>query len=150
MAIFYIQDRETAARRRQLSGVVWLVALCSLSAAMIAGCNRGPSRVMVAGEVTYRGQPVSQGSVSFYPCDGTGGAPVVVVVKDGRYKADSLGGVPEGKYRVVILGVRTIPGRLPPDNEVQYIPPKYNNKSELRLTVQPGSGPITKDFAMAD
>lgn len=32
----------------------------------------------------------------------------------------------------------------------QYLPAKYNSKSELELTVESGSGPITKDFALEE
>jgi hypothetical protein len=28
----------------------------------------------------------------------------------------------------------------------QYLPPRYNKKSDLTLTVGPNDGPITKDF----
>ena len=30
----------------------------------------------------------------------------------------------------------------------QYLPEKYNTQSELTLTIEPGSGPITEDFVL--
>lgn len=29
---------------------------------------------------------------------------------------------------------------------VQFIPPKYNTRSELTFTVEPGSGKVSRDF----
>lgn len=127
---------------------------------IVAGCNRGAECVVVAGTATYRGQPIAEGSIGFYPCDGTEGSPTIVPVKDGNYRAESHGGVPVGSYRVVILAVRKAPNRstpanvngdMPPlDSVEQYLPAKYNAKTELKTTVDSGCGPLTRDFTLGD
>ncbi len=80
-------------------------------------------------------------------------------IKDGKYNADSKGGVAVGQYRVVIeahlKGKQVNPNTpLPPgvDREsigwIQYIPAKYNTESELTFTLESGAGDITKDFEL--
>lgn len=127
---------------------------------VITGCGRGSERVVVTGAVTYRGQPIPQGSVGFYPCEGTGGSPAIVAIADGKYIAESQGGIPVGSYRVVILGVRkdtrrpeskTFDDGLPPLDPVeQYLPAKYNAKTELKVTVEPSRSSLTRDFTLTD
>jgi hypothetical protein len=82
----------------------------------------------------------------------------VAYIVDGKYQADSRGGVPVGRVSVQIEGYRQLPNGAgadtgsvsQPPQLVQYIPEKYNARSELQLTIEPGSGPITKNFDLAD
>ena len=136
----------------------------SLLAAVVIGCGSGGDglqRVMLSGAVTYQGEPVADGSVLFAPCDGTVGSSMAVKIVDGRYRADSNGGVPVGNYRVEILAYRkNVGGRQhvgppPPggstdhaDAPQQYLPEKYNVKSQLKTTVEAGSKSVTQDFAL--
>jgi hypothetical protein len=145
---------------RQSPAAIGLAAACGLLAMVVAGCGRGPERIVVTGAVTYRGQPIPQGAIGFYPCEGTEGAPAIVAIADGKYRADSLGGVPVGNYRVVIQGVRKDPNRSKPQNVddgqppmdlmEQYLPAKYNAKTELKTTIESSRGSLTRDFALTD
>lgn len=108
----------------------------------------------------YRGQPIPDGSIGFYPCEATEGAPVIVPIANGKYTAESQGGVPVGSYQVVILGVRKVARRsepstadddLPPLDPIeQYLPAKYNGKTELRLAIEPTPLPLTQDYTLTD
>ena len=135
-----------------------LAAFCLAAFVLMnAGCNDGRlERVPVSGSVSYDGQPVAQGTIRFSPLKGQPVPLSAAQIKDGKYTADSKGGVAVGEYRVVIEAYykkTTESNRpLPPGVErgstgwVQYMPPKYGKESELTFTVESGSDGITKDF----
>ena len=130
----------------------WPAAL--LAAA--AGCgDAGPERVVVTGEVTYRGVPVYQGEVRFFPKEGTDTPMSGALIQDGRYTADALGGVPVGTFRIEVTGYRAARKTEGVDVENQtdggqYLPARFNSASELELVVPPVSGPVTHDLRLAD
>ena len=129
-----------------------------LLVACILGCSgrTGPERAIVSGSVTYDGQPVDDGMIRFVPAEGTKAPVSGAVIKAGRYTVDSHGGVPVGTRRVEILGNRPDPKAAPAQEvpglegvpSLQYLPAKYNQTSQLTLTVKPGGGRVTQDFAL--
>jgi hypothetical protein len=133
------------------------VACCT---ALLCGCESGPERVVVAGNVSYRGEALSRGTISFFPTAGTQGAPVIVAISNGKYKVDSSGGLPIGDYQVAIVGFRSrgaektdtasVPRseRPPPDAEMQYLPAKYNDRTQLKASVDASANPLSLDFAL--
>jgi hypothetical protein len=144
----------TAVVRRRPRERVQFAAACSVLAAVFAGCGPGgPDRAVVGGLVTYRGKAVPEGIISFVPTDGTSGPTMTASISQGQYKADKWGGVPAGTYRVEIVAAH---GRSTGEKEdagfrlVQYIPAKYNAKSQLKTTIEAGGGSITRDFALTD
>jgi hypothetical protein len=73
-----------------------------VSAALISGC--GQSLANVSGVVTYDGQPVDDGYITFTPTDGKGkdvGGPIV----GGRYTVTEM---PPGRKLVKVIGVRKV------------------------------------------
>jgi hypothetical protein len=139
----------------QHGNTVQLLAACGMLAVTLAGCGHGgPPRALVSGTVTYRGSAIPEGAISFIPTDGTTGPTMTVAIVDGTYKMDKFGGVPTGAYQVRIVAAR---GR-PTDGKqadtgfrlVQYIPAKYNTKSDLKITVDAGGGSMTRDFALTN
>jgi hypothetical protein len=78
----------------------WLVAL---SVAFAGGC--GSSSSTVSGDVTYEGQPVGNGRITFFPADGKGpvaGGPIV----NGHYKVANQF---PGRKVVKIEAVKAVP-----------------------------------------
>lgn len=80
-------------------------------AALAAGCGDDGlgARYPVSGKVTYKGEPVATGSISFYPAGGPSeeqrGA--VGVIKDGYYTVSTQGdddGAFPGEYLVTVTG----------------------------------------------
>jgi hypothetical protein len=80
---------------------------------------------------------------------------------DGKYKVDGRGGVPIGTHKVEIDAYRADPtglktGNAPPPimargaPRFQYLPKRYNFDSQLKITIEPGSREITKDFDLTD
>jgi hypothetical protein len=72
-----------------------------LAAALLTGCG---SPCAVSGDVTYEGQPVEQGQITFYPADGKG-PPAGAPISRGRYEVSGL--VP-GPKLVEITATRAV------------------------------------------
>jgi len=134
-----------------LSRGAWSCALAAAVFCAADGCSTGPAVGTVTGEVTFDGQPVKDGHISFTPVDGqgqTGGAKIV----DGRFKAEQ---VPATKMKVEIHGNKPTGRKIKAydtpqspsfDEVVELLPPKYNFQSELTLDVKRGSQDVKYDL----
>jgi hypothetical protein len=120
-----------------------------LLAPLVLGCQKGAGNVSVSGRITKDGQALPNAHVTFRQHDASGKPDPATeaaaeIDADGRYalkrvQGGSAGAVP-GEYRVEIQVIeRTERGVL------KLIPPKYNEKSELKFTVPPG-GTKEADF----
>lgn len=81
--------------------------------AVLAGCDNG--RVSVTGKVTYRGQPVERGSISFEPIDGKGGTSGGSI-EHGEFTLHGDTGVFPGKKRVKLLVIQKTGKQVPAGN----------------------------------
>lgn len=127
-------------------------------AAAFVGCGRaGPVTVPLTGEVSYRGVPVEHGVIRFVPEPGTLAPASVALIADGRYRATARGGLQPGTYRVEIEAFRSPPepAAAGPVADAglhelvgpQYLPARYHEATELRLTVDGSSrGGARHDF----
>jgi hypothetical protein len=141
---------------------LWQLVSYGLLAIFVAGCGNGAERVVVRGNITYRGKTISRGAISFFPCDGTAGASVIVPVSEGRYAVESAGGLPVGKYQIVVHAFRPsnakpplpkpgLGGGKPPDEaEEQYLPAKFNERTTLKKTIDASPAPFILDLALND
>lgn len=122
----------------RLGGLGLLLALIGL-----AGCGNADNMADVAGAVTFDGQPVNEGNITFVPVDGkspTAGG----VIKEGRYQAR----VPIGRMKVAISAPRVVGTKKiydTPDSPVmpitvEALPARYSDreKTEIEINVQPG------------
>ena len=112
--------------------------------ALVLGCG-GEPRGDVEGTVTYDGQPVETGMVSFECADATR-APRNIPVRNGSYEASGPSALAPGTYRVGIsAGDPAAMDRGAPGDQhtrVEYVPllpPSWNTQSELSVDVRPGS-----------
>ena len=112
----------------------------------VAGCGKSSGTISVSGHVSFRGTPLSNTSLTFFP---TRGRPVAVPVVDGQYSTQLL----PGEYTVVAaIGIDLPPGfkegqPLPPPKIT--LPEVYTSrlKSTLKATVKAGqSEPIDFDL----
>ena len=125
-----------------------------LAIAVLAGCGRsGPERVVLSGTVTYDGKPIEEGQIRFLPVKGTKGPMCGTPIVEGKYTADHKGGIPFGNHTIQIdgyhnTGLKAAKGELNGGGLIgeQYVPWKHNRYSELTITVEPGSGTLTKNF----
>jgi len=103
------------------------------------GCDN--QRFPIAGEITFDGQPISEGAISLEPVDGQGPTTGVKII-NGKYQLTSAASPLPGKKIVRISagrkkgrkirphGIRTPQGNLI-DEIDRYIAAKYNTKSAL-------------------
>lgn len=132
------------------------LGLCCLTSIGGCGGSGDVEKTVVSGAATYEGQPIEDGTIRFVPVKGTQAPVSAAQIQKGRYSADAKGGVPVGTHRVEIEAFRTDPkappgadpGGLEGPPREQFIPAKYNVQSELELTVESGSGSVTKDFEL--
>jgi hypothetical protein len=118
----------------------------------LAGCGSG-GRVPVQGSVSYKGEPVDNGTISFLTT-GAGGEATNAGgdIKDGKYAIDAERGPKPGKYRVEIYWNKKTGQMVPVPGDwnnkmpetVQTLPPKYNKQTELTIDIT--SGRNKKDF----
>jgi hypothetical protein len=107
------------------------------------GCG-GEPRGDVSGTVTFDGQPVAQGMVSFESTKMTG-PPRNVPIRDGQYQASGATGLAPGTYRVRIsaddvaaMGITPETDQHAPFNYVPLLPSAWNVQSELSVEVRDG------------
>lgn len=122
--------------RRFQAGVGSLLA--ALTIVLAAGCGDGT--YPVRGTVTFDGQPVPEGTISFVP-DDPALAPDAGPIEDGRFNVF----VKPGPKRVEIRASRPVQFPDPNDPDAaalreDYIPARYNSSTELTAEVTAGGG----------
>jgi hypothetical protein len=106
------------------------------------GCSKPATTAEVSGSVTVDGEPAETGAIGFFSVDGksptSGGE-----IKEGRYTAQ----VPFGKMKVEVRVPKVVGHQKlydTPDSKTQPVmqetlPEKFNDQTELRIDVQPGT-----------
>ena len=127
-------------------------ALVAALALALTGC----SRPAVTGTVTFDGQPVDGGAISFI-AEGVApnqaaraGAPIV----GGKYAVPAGKGLTPGTYRVEIIWNKKTGAKVPvvgdegttTDATTQVIPARYNSQSTLKAEIKGGS--TTLDYPL--
>lgn len=141
----------------------WCVArtlLILVIPALLFGCgDRGPKRVVVSGTATYKGKPIPEGMIRFVPMNASETSVSGASIVDGKYKVDGRGGIPVGTHKIEIEahhpqqsrraegGARSRASSFAGN---QYIPEKYNVRTQLQIAVDPDSGEIIKNFDLND
>jgi hypothetical protein len=117
-----------------------------LLAAFAGGCACDDlNRQAASGTVTYKGQPVASGSVTFAPLPETGRTHVTAAIQDGTFAVAKGKGLAPGKYQVrftandrVALGP-TEPGAGPTgDPPKQILPARHNDQSTHEVEIKAG------------
>ena len=131
----------------KLASVIGVQLLGGAAILSLLGCGKPPAGVPVTGHVSYKGTPVADSAVTFYPESGR--AIVASTSESGNYSAT----LPAGPYGVAIsIGVKPPAGwkegdPIPAPKVV--LPPQYSSRAKSTLTadVQPGqSEPINFDL----
>lgn len=115
-------------------------------AALVAlvGCGKEDGGAKVTGVVTYKGQPVTQGSISFIP---SGAASAWARIEpDGRYNLQSAkrtDRIEPGTYAVVIVaGARDLTGDGPVEELPVPVSVTSRGTTPLSYEVKPGENTI--------
>lgn len=127
-----------------------LTLLTLVVVTVLAGCTGGTDSrfaptVEVSGQVTFGGKPVSAGEIQFTSAeDRQNGSEASVFIQEGRYTAQVTKGTKEVRiYANKPVGAADETGS---QSQVQYIPAKYNSKSELVAEV--GDDAVVVDFEL--
>ena len=120
------------------------LALVALFCCAALGCARsGPRRFAVGGQVTLDGAPLPEGEILFRPGASTSGPTAAGLIEEGRYSIDEAHGPVSGSYAVVITASRKtgrkvqseMRGTATTDQYEQYLPARYNDRTELSAQV---------------
>jgi hypothetical protein len=123
-------------RIRLLFTVAAGVALLGLA----SGCGGNPT-AKVSGTVTLDGQPLENGTITFYPTANSGQT-AGGGIENGKYTLDASPG-----EMTVLISANKVTGKHKmydtPDSPtvdtvVELIPARYNKTSELKVTLKPG------------
>jgi hypothetical protein len=125
------------------SGKPPVLGIIALGMVWIVGCGESTgNKQKISGTVTFKGQPLDQGRIDFFPTEKT--APGAAAdIQNGKYTVVAKEGLAPGTYRVVISSMS---GKEPPPDELpgeapirkERIPAKYNEKSDLKAEVKAG------------
>ncbi|MFO0929180.1 MAG: hypothetical protein U0736_19515 [Gemmataceae bacterium] len=121
------------------------VAPLLLVAALAAGCG-GSAAGQAAGQVKYRGKPLTEGEVHFYSQEKGVGA-VAKITGTGQFVFDAP--LPVGTYLAAIQPSPPEPG-MPPARSVALIPTKYRDPKRSSLTFQLKAGRNDCPIELAD
>ena len=134
---------------------IWLIVLTVLLP--LNGCGRSdlPARAKVEGSVTFEGQPLNNGTISFVPDRNrgtTGRSATGVIGPDGRFQLRSFekdDGALVGFHRVQIESWANVPEHPLPNSDGQpqeprppksAIPRRYNDAATSGLTAEVKAG----------
>jgi hypothetical protein len=114
----------------------------------LAGCGRSGGLIAISGTVSYDGQRIEKGIVTFVPADGKGPT-AAAVIADGKYSVKVAAG-----RKLVRIEAYKVLGQHPYSkynprivvDQKQILPPRYNTKSELACDIS--SSNRTCDFAL--
>jgi hypothetical protein len=116
------------------------------------GCS-GSNRAAVAGKVTFDGQPLKEGRIMFVPDQANPGPTAGAQIVNGNYSVPAANGVFIGKNVVQINAVRKTgkmiqspfgPGLI--DEVAEFVPAKYNKKTEISCEIKPGNNHFDFDL----
>lgn len=124
------------------------ITVATLVLGWTAGCDGGPALAPVHGKVTFRGAPLTRGTIVFTPDAHRGGhGPLASadIQPDGGYTlaTGSTPGATVGWHRVTIMAVEAAPANTPGQRfhvPRSLIPEKYRDPelSGLNCEVKPG------------
>jgi hypothetical protein len=132
--------------------VLWLC--CGCLCLFLTGCGRqeypGARRFPLSGRVTYGGEPIDIGSISFIPLGSekrVSGGPIM----DGKYSVPEAQGANAGKHRIEIRWQKRTGRKIPVPNtdfvdeeRAEGLPAEYHRDSTLSVEV--GENQTTFDF----
>jgi hypothetical protein len=122
---------------------------------LVSGCGSG-SRVPLSGEVTFEGQPLSNGTIVFTPVDATAGPSTGCDIVAGKYQVPGeMGASPGVVYQVQITSLAKSgkfianpfdPKGPPVELDANFLPVTYNTRSILKIKVVSGNNHV--NFAL--
>lgn len=119
--------------------------LLALAALAVAGCGRdypGPKRYPISGRVSYDGEPIDMGTISFLPADAGSQCVSGGQILDGVYSVAEGRGANAGAYRVEIRWSKKTGKKYfdsfsqqMEDERKEGLPPRFHKDSNLTAEV---------------
>lgn len=103
-----------------------------LAGAGLTGCG-GDGKVPVAGKITWNNEPIAKGHIAFMPVN-PAQTPDATAIVGGNFSLRAL----PGEKRVEVFADRPVGAPDPVmrlQRYEQYIPTRYNEQSELKVTI---------------
>ena len=128
----------------------WIIRATLLAAAGVLGCS-SDSRVGVTGKVTYQGEPVAVGTITFLPA-AESGTKCGGLIENGAYKVEPQLGPQPGPHRVEIRWAKPTGKKFKNefgeelDIRQEGLPDKYHANSTLTADIKAGVNVI--DFQL--
>ncbi len=120
--------------------------LLFLVTVFIPGCSRsGPALGEVSGNVTLDGQPLPDAQLSFMPTKG-GRTAMAQTDEEGNYTLIYSMKAYGGEVGENLVRVNKSEAPKPEANAVEVIPARYNEQSELKFEIKPGSNTYDLDL----
>lgn len=145
-------DHRTGAARLALACV-----FATLTSSILVGCGAsGPAKGSVSGKVTYKGQPVPKGTVTFVAVDAKGRNATGAINPDGSFtlQTENPGdGAILGDYKVTISARDDVVLDYTPTKPVppkMLAPAKYESPESSGLTATVKSGSNTFNWELTD
>jgi hypothetical protein len=130
---------------RRISSIQQLTLLTAMACCALGGCGGAPDgKCLVAGEVTWNGQPLEKGRITLFPISGEFGGEEGEIVA-GRFKFYAR----PGKNRVQITAVKDIGYSESMRQQIskQYLPAEYHSESKLSQDI-PKEGDEKLEFKL--
>ena len=134
-----------------------LLAVIAWTLALHAGCRveEPLQRASVQGTVTWKKEPIEDGTIVFVPKPTTRGPAVGVPIVNGKYSVDKLNGPFVGTSKIEIMARRktgkTIQAAYPAQGTIeeteQFLPAEFNAKSKLSREVYDEDNQFNFDLA---
>jgi hypothetical protein len=160
-------------RRHQVRGRVAMGVLVSFGLLVVSGCGDEtglPKRYSVTGKITYKGEPVEQGTIIFEPNDLATGRVAQGTIQNGYYALSTTGenkdGALPGDYKIAIISkvvdmasveANRKGGAGRQDDVIKaektakrMIPKKYEQSVNSKLTATVEAKSNTKNFELTD
>jgi len=129
-----------------------IMAACVVLSVLVGCDSKTGGRVAVSGSISYDGKPLERGQIVFEP-QGPGRMAIAQIV-DGRYAIAAERGPMPGNYLVRITAARPTGAKASSGptggNELrdvyeQFVPARYNDRSELSVKIEATSH-VEHDF----
>ncbi len=132
--------RKLSSRFVATAAALW-VAFAVVGLCATVGCSNG-GKTQLQGEVTYGGEPLALGAITFTPK--AEGFRAIQTIKDGKFDIPAKNGVAPGEYAITVEGFEEVP-EDDPDQVAKKLFPDYS----AVITVEAGK-PIVVDVPVAE
>lgn len=134
-----------------------IAVICASCTAMLPGCSKSGTQE-VSGVVMFDGSPLAEGQIEFIPIKPTRGPTAGAAIQNGEFEVPAVanGLIVGGVYKVSISAMvgsgkftrnPVAPGGKS-ETLKELLPPRYNEKSELQITVSANADENKHDFQL--